>query len=174
MFKNAALWLAGVWVAKGGHKNQVYTPSPDGEPPPKAAVAQWAPEAKRFAIGQASASLVLAVIEAESRGNSQSVGDNGASFGLGQIQIDTDLDFRRAHGMEDERTFAPVRLLQPAYNVQVLAWTLDNRIRIMGSVQEGLRAYNAGVAGSRRNGNAGLIYAAGIIARERVYRAAVA
>lgn len=143
-----------------------HTPVYDTVP---AAIERLRPWAERYATPRVSALLLLALWEKESSGNPQAIGDNGKSFGLGQVQLATDEDFRKAHGLPvtrlGVRIDTSVLLLTEDYNAQVSAWTLDQRIQAMGGTYAGLRAYNCGVGGATRSATCGAVYAANIIGR---------
>lgn len=95
-------------------------------------------------------SLVLAVIARESGGDPGATGDGGDSIGLMQIQQATWQDYQTATN-DPETVVWPDSMLEGRLNIRVGSWTLDQRIDIMGSTFEGLRAYNAGVVGAKRN-----------------------
>lgn len=91
-----------------------------------------------------SPKLVKAIIEVESGGNSNAVGDNGNSLGLMQIQP-------RYHA---QRLKEGESLLDPKVNVRVGCEILSEIMAKYGTLDEALTVYNAGHdTGSREYAN---------------------
>lgn len=102
--------------------------------------------------------LVLAVIARESSGDPGAVGDFGTSFGLMQIQEATWQDYQTATN-DPDTVLWPSSMMVADLNIRVGSWTLSKRIEAMGTLFDGLRAYNCGVAGATRNPTCGADYA---------------
>ena len=107
-----------------------------------------------------SFSLVLAVIGKESAGQDGAEGRAG-EIGLMQITQGAWQDYLSETNDPDVPTFEdafPARL-----NIRVGSWYLSRKVEEMGSVRHGLRAYNCGTAGARRDPNCGAEYARSIL-----------
>jgi soluble lytic murein transglycosylase-like protein len=106
--------------------------------------------------------LVLALIAKESGGNENAIGSaDPPERGLMQITEAAWEDYQRATNDPDTPTYEdawPART-----NIRVGAWFLSQKIEEMGTTREGLRAYNCGTAGAKRNPNCGAEYARTIL-----------
>ena len=100
--------------------------------------------------------LVLGLIARESGGKADVTGGSGER-GLCQVNLDAYTDYERATGDPYAATFDDVWI--PEINVRVASWYLAEKIIDMGSVRDGLRAYNRGTAGASRDKTAGADYA---------------
>lgn len=132
-------------------------------------VVNWRADVEREnAQPRVTTGLVLAVIARESGGDATALGDAGQSYGLMQIQRATWQDYQTATA-DPETAIFPDALWVGRLNIRIGSWTLGNRIEQMGSVFEGLRAYNAGVTGAKRSPTAGADYAAWCKEAARLY-----
>ena len=87
--------------------------------------------------------IVVAVIWRESRYNADSIGDNGNSFGLMQIQKKWHVKRMENLGGKD--------LLNPYDNVLVGIDILAEKLKNYGNIGQALTAYNCGDTGARKN-----------------------
>lgn len=112
-----------------------------------AGVVDWVRSAERAAARtDTPASLILAMIWQESSGNPDAVGSAG-EIGLMQLKPLAIIDAERYLGLEPGA-------LDPTVgtdNVLLGAAYLANQIEITGNVDDGIRAYNQGVTGAKRN-----------------------
>lgn len=104
--------------------------------------------------------LVLGLICKESSGDPNAVGPD-AERGLMQLTEAAWQDYRNETNDPDTPNFDS--MFVPEFNIRAGSWTLSRRIEEMGDVSEGLRAYNCGVWGARRNPNCGAEYARWIL-----------
>lgn len=121
-------------------------------------VEQWRATATAFAAlygpPDLTGDLVLSVIEQESSGRADARGSAG-EIGLMQLKRIAVQDI----GMESVPT-------DPAENIRAGVRFLALQIsRMDGDIYDGLRAYNQGETGARRNENAGRAYANQILSR---------
>jgi soluble lytic murein transglycosylase-like protein len=101
--------------------------------------------------------LILAVILRESRGEAGAAGPTG-DYGLMQITRPAWADYQTETG-DLETVVFPDSMLDPRLNIRVGSWFLNRKIEEMGTVRDGLRAYNAGTAGARRDPSQSADYA---------------
>jgi soluble lytic murein transglycosylase-like protein len=101
--------------------------------------------------------LVLAVIARESSGDDQVLDGAAGEIGLMQISNDAWADYHNQTMDPDVPTFSDVRV--NTFNIRVGAWYLAEKIEDMGTVFDGLRAYNRGTTGATRDNLAGAEYA---------------
>ncbi len=110
-------------------------------------------EAKRPGLRD---SLVLGQIAKESAGDPNAVGPDGER-GLMQMSLAAWQDYRAETNDPDSPDFDSMFI--PSINIRAGSFTLSRRIEEMGSEYDGLRAYNCGITGARRNPNCGSEYA---------------
>lgn len=101
--------------------------------------------------------LVLAVILRESRGEASAAGPTG-DYGLMQVTRVAWQDYQTETG-DLETVVFPDSMLDPRLNIRVGSWFLNRKIEEMGTTRDGLRAYNAGTAGARRDPSQSADYA---------------
>ena len=94
-------------------------------------------------------SILTALINKESGGNAYALGAAG-EIGLGQLKSSTALDLG-------------INPWIPSDNIKGAAKYLAQQIKATGNIFDGLRAYNAGLGGSKDNPNAGAGYATDIL-----------
>lgn len=81
------------------------------------------------------AEMIAAMIQTESGFNAGSIGDNGNSFGLGQIQLAT--------AREIDPTITQEQLMDPLTNIRMMGEVLARkRMRVGDNVDDIIRAYN--------------------------------
>lgn len=113
-------------------------------------------------------SLILAVIARESGGAVEAVGSAG-EVGLMQVTKEAWQDYQLQRN-DPEATLFPADLQRASVNIRVGSWYLSQRIGEMGNEYDGLRAYNCGAAGARRNVACGAAYAKGVRDSEPVFK----
>lgn len=92
--------------------------------------------------------LVLGIIARESGGDvNVGRGDNGTAVGLMQVRPGALADYSLGTG--DRPSHASLQT--PEIGVRVGSWYFLEKVREMGNVFDGLRAYNAGFKGALRN-----------------------
>jgi soluble lytic murein transglycosylase-like protein len=113
-------------------------------------------ECDKYAI---SPSLIIAMIERESRFNPDAIGDSGRSYGLMQIQKFYYQDTMIKLGGTD--------LINPVDNVRTGIYIISSLISRDNGIQWALMAYNGGEAYATRHLNNGTVsdYATSILAR---------
>jgi soluble lytic murein transglycosylase-like protein len=111
--------------------------------------------------------LVLGVIEQESDGDPDALGDNGASHGLMQVQIPAAQDSRvRFSGLREMASPDPDILMTPRYNIAHGVAYLRVQFERMGNDwREALRAYNGGAARAKREPGLASGYADSVLKR---------
>lgn len=112
--------------------------------------------------------LALAVICRESRGEENAQGPTD-DFGLMQITRPAWQDYQTATG-DLETVVFPDSMLDGRLNIRVGCWFLNQKIEEMGNARDGLRAYNAGTAGARRDANQSADYADSTLRYEPIFR----
>lgn len=114
-------------------------------------VEQWRPDVRKALRGLTGLSLltediVLSIIQQESSGRPDVVGSVGE---VGLMQL------RDVAARDVGEEAAPT---DPARNIDVGTRFLQLQVQRMGNLQDGIRAYNAGAGGARRNPSAGRTY----------------
>lgn len=156
------LVLMGVWVASRlatrSASNPATQPPASIHPAVKKQVEAFRPVAEREAVGRyVTVPLVLAVIARETGGISRP--GLAGEVGLMQVSLAAWQDYQTERNDPDANPF-PAALDSPDINIRVGAWFLDRKIDEMGgNVFEGLRAYNCGFQGAKRNPTCGSTYA---------------
>lgn len=125
-------------------------------------VEEWRRTVERESVGlrHVTVPLVLAVIARETGG----VGRRGAAGERGLMQVDEAAwqDYQAEKNDPDAMTFDT--LDSPDINVRVGAWFLNEKIQEMrGDRYNGVRAYNCGFEGARKNPSCGATYASWIV-----------
>jgi len=113
--------------------------------------------------------LALALILRESRGEADAAGPTG-DYGLMQITRPAWQDYFTETGDLEVAIF-PDSMLDPRLNIRVGCWFLNRKIEEMGTARDGLRAYNAGSAGARRDPSQSADYADSTLAYEPIFKA---
>ena len=124
-----------------------------------------------FNAAKVSTSLVLALIARESRGKETAIGD-ADDRGLMQITSVAWTDYINLSGDPAPPRFNDMFHAEP--NTRVGVWFLQHSIDAMGSVRDGLRAYNRGVQGAKDDPSGSAEYADWILAVEPKFRGVTA
>jgi soluble lytic murein transglycosylase-like protein len=111
---------------------------------------------------------MLALILRESRGDPAAVGATD-DYGLCQVTRPAWQDYQTETG-DPETAIFPDSMLDPRLCVRVGGWFLDRKIEEMGNARDGLRAYNAGTAGARRDVTRSAGYADSILRYEQIFQ----
>jgi len=156
----AVATLAVAWVVLASGNARLGARRPRLDSLTRSRVAQWTRIVERESRGQATPSLVLAVIARESGGDANAHGRAG-ELGLMQLTVGAWTDYARETGDPDASTFESVNASE--INIRVGAWFLSRQIEATNSRFHGLRAYNCGLVGSRRNPTCGADYASWIL-----------
>lgn len=122
--------------------------------------ARWAQTVRAEGHPAVEPSLLLGVIARESGGNENAAG-SASEVGLMQLSKAAVQDYMAETADPDVVDLASVEV--PQVNIRVGSWYLARKIEEMGSRYEGLRAYNCGTVGARRNPTCGAEYARWIL-----------
>lgn len=172
MIFEGLLALLGLAVVK---RQGTQTTPGSGAPPPKldpevlSDVNRWRRTVEIESHGRVglTAGLILALIARESRGISTAAGPTG-DYGLMQITLPAYQDYI-AEVNDPAAVPFPDCLLDPVINVRIGSWFLARKIEEMGNEFNGLRAYNAGTTGARRDPLIAASYAQWITDHKRTF-----
>jgi soluble lytic murein transglycosylase-like protein len=172
-----ALILAAVLLALFRKPGDSGAPPPVTQPPRPQLPAETFREVDRWRVqveeetrnrANVWTSLLLALILKESRGDPAATGST-SDYGLCQITRPAWQDYQTETG-DLETVVFPDSMFDPRLNIRVGAWFLNRKIEEMGNARDGLRAYNAGTAGARRNPNQSADYADSILRYEPIFK----